>query len=77
MNFSVDKVCGRYLVVTVSDKDSGLMGKRESIDLAQSMVSVAEDLLYAAGMRKGSDDCGSIVEDLHEQLSGGGYEYTK
>jgi hypothetical protein len=69
MNFTVRNICGQYQEMKVDAIESGTLGKRESIELAQSLLMAAEDLLYGAEMRVASDVCGTLVEDLSEHIT--------
>ena len=68
MNFNVRSIGSKYQEMTVDEMDTRTLDKKESIQLAQKMISAAEDLLYHAGLKANSDACGSIVEDLTEHL---------
>jgi len=68
MNFTVRNIAGEYQEMTVDAIETGTMGKKEAVRLAQAMISAAEELLHGADLPVNSDACGTIVEDLIEYL---------
>ena len=71
MNFNVRTICGELQEMTVDAIETGTLGKKETILLAQQMISAAEDLLHRVDLRVNSDACGSIVEALDEHFEAG------
>ena len=68
MKFIVRNIGGGYQEMEVDEISTGTMNQKEAINLAQKIISAAEDLLYIAGLRVASDACGTIVEDLNDYI---------
>jgi hypothetical protein len=45
MNFELNHISKRLVEVTVDEVDTGIMNKKESLELAKKLISLANELL--------------------------------